>query len=407
MRPVRRVGRVRLPHLRLPHPRLPHPYYAHRHVTRGALVVAALGAGLAAFLAVGSMQTAGSATAAKPSPTASPVAVAPSASAPPRAVPLPSLPPLPALVPATVLVTSKSRLPADTVRRLVALTGARASLRVAVGDVGLGKGRTRALAADPALIRVWTPRQTATVVGVWQRAAIGEAVVAHTVAKADAVSLGGTVRVQRGATALPLRVGALATTQLPGVGVVLDRSVGRQLGLVEGTGLLLSVPGRDPAIVAALGSHELGAAATVEAVLSASAPTGSWVPPVIGRISSGFGNRVHPFSHAVQFHDGIDIGAPLGAPVYAMTDGQVLYAGPAAGFGNEIVLSHAGGVTTVYGHVSQILVTSGRVRVGQVIALVGNEGESTGPHLHAEVHVQDVPVDPVRWLVDHGVDVQR
>jgi hypothetical protein len=397
MRPVRRVGRPRLPHL----------HHAHRHLTRGALALAVLGAGLAAFLAVGSMQSAGSATTAKPSPASLPVTAVPSGSpAPARPVPLPSLPALPALVPATILVTGTGPLPEATVRRLVAITGAKASLRVAIGDVALGQGRTRALAADPRLIRIWTPRPTASVTGVWQRAAIGEAVVAHAVAKADAVPLGGTVRVQRSGTSLPLRVGALATTQLPGVGVVLDRPVGQQLGLVDDTGLLLSVPGRDPAVVAALASHELGATARVEAVLSSSAPRGSWVPPVIGRVSSGFGNRINPFSHALQFHEGIDIGAPIGTPVYAMTGGQVLYAGPASGYGNEIVLSHAGGVTTVYGHVSQILVMSGPVRVGQVIALVGNEGESTGPHLHAEVHVQDVPVDPVRWLMNHGVKVQ-
>ena len=72
----------------------------------------------------------------------------------------------------------------------------------------------------------------------------------------------------------------------------------------------------------------------------------------------------------------------------------------------EVVLSHRGGVTTVYGHVSRLLVTAGRVTAGQPIALVGNEGESTGPHLHAEVRVDDRPVDPLVWLRDHGVQLR-
>ena len=114
---------------------------------------------------------------------------------------------------------------------------------------------------------------------------------------------------------------------------------------------------------------------------------------------------MHPIKHVLLFHDGIDVGAPLGSPVYAMADGFVLYAGPARGFGQEVVLSHAGGVTTVYGHVSRILVASGPVSVGQPIALVGNEGESTGPHLHAEVRVNDTPVDPLAWLRAHGVRI--
>ena len=131
---------------------------------------------------------------------------------------------------------------------------------------------------------------------------------------------------------------------------------------------------------------------------------GSWVFPIVGgHVTSGFGYRMHPIQHVVKFHDGIDIGAPYGAPVYAMSDGVVLYAGPARGFGQEVVLSHPGGVTTVYGHVSRIVVESGPVRAGQVIALVGSEGESTGPHLHAEVRVDDRPVDPLAWLRAHGL----
>jgi murein DD-endopeptidase MepM/ murein hydrolase activator NlpD len=317
------------------------------------------------------------------------------------------LPRLHALIQAAVLVSAARPLSDAVVHATVSLVGANASLLVAVGDVDLGLGRTRALAADPVKIRVWTPATTGRATGVWQRAVIGEAVVAHAVAKADAVPLGGSVVLRRGQAVVPLRVGAFATTQLPGVGVVVNQPNGTRLGLVPGTGLLLAVPDADPAVVAAEIQHALGEDVVVESVLSDAVPSAGWVPPAIGPITSPFGMRIHPITHLPEFHDGIDIGAPLGAPVYAMSAGQVLYAGPASGFGNEIVLSHPGGVSTVYGHLSQIFATSGPVKTGQVIGLVGNEGESTGPHLHAEVHVQDQPVDPVAWLEQHGVRFTR
>ncbi|HEY2259391.1 MAG TPA: M23 family metallopeptidase, partial [Solirubrobacteraceae bacterium] len=102
----------------------------------------------------------------------------------------------------------------------------------------------------------------------------------------------------------------------------------------------------------------------------------------------------------------IDIGAPLGAPIYAASSGSVLYAGPAEGFGNEVILSHAGGVQTVYGHMERILVTAGQaVTAGQPIALVGAEGDATGPHLHFEIwpdgwHASETsqPIDPLPQL---------
>ena len=282
------------------------------------------------------------------------------------------------------------------------VTGAQASFVVATGDVGLGRGRTRALAGDPVKVRVWTPAVTGRVTAVWQRAVAGEALLAHAVAKADGVPLGGTVDVNGPTASQALRAGGLASTELPGIGVVVNDEVGQRLGLRARTGLLLAVNQTDPEVTAALVRRELAAGASVEPVLVARRG-GAWAPPVLGRVTSPYGMRIHPISRQPQFHEGVDLGAPLGAPVYAMADGQVLYAGPATGFGSEIVLSHAGGVSTVYGHVSQILVSAGAVEAGQVIALVGNEGESTGPHLHAEVHVDDAPVDPVAWLRAHGV----
>lgn len=381
---------------------------SHRHVTRTNAGVFGLTSVLVAVLVVGSLQLRPTAALQPTLPRAAPVPAASSPAPPARpAVSLPTLPRLRSLISPVVLVSTPRPLSAAQVRSLVALTGANASLQVAVGEVGLGRGLTRALAADPVKTRVWTPATTGRATGVWQRAVIGEAVVAHAAAKANGVPLGGTVVVRRGTRAVQMRIGAFATTQLPGVGLVVNVALGRQLGLVPGTGLLLAVPGTDPAVVVALVQRALGNGALVDPVLSAAAPTFGWVPPVIGTITSPFGPRLNPITNLPQFHEGVDIGAPLGAPVYAMTAGQVLYAGPASGYGNEIVLSHAGGVSTIYGHVSQILVSSGAVKTGQVIALVGNEGESTGPHVHAEVHVQNTPVDPVKWLEDHGVRVIR
>lgn len=386
---------------------------SHRHLTLGSASAVGIAGLCVAVALVGSAQLHPSSAqlpllpTTQPTPTTQPAPVASPKPLAAQPVRLPTLPPLHGLIQAAVLVRSLRPLGPGVVARAVAIAHANASLAVAVGDVQLGRGRTRALAADPVKARVWTPSATARVNGVWQRAVIGEAVVAHTVAKANAVPLGGGVTVTHGSAALRLRVGAYATTQLPGIGLVVNAGLGQRLGLVPRTGVLLAVPAVDPAVVVAEVQHALGPGVTVESVLSDAVPSAGWVPPAIGPITSPFGLRIHPLTHQPKFHDGIDIGAPLGAPVYAMTSGQVLYAGPASGFGSEIILTHPGGVTTVYGHVSRILVTSGPVKAGQVIALVGSEGESTGPHLHAEVHVQDAPIDPVAWLRAHGVRFTR
>lgn len=350
---------------------------------------------------------AGLLTSASPRPAAAPVlptttSPLPSASAPvPAPVALPRVTPLRARVPAAVLVVSSTPLSGADVARLTKATGARSALAVAVGPVRIGTGRTTALGVDPGTFRAWTPKGTAESDPVWRSVAGGEGSVAHVVARAFGVPLGGSV-VAHGRQDVSLRVGSFATTGLPEIGLVVDAQRGTALGLLPRTGLLLSVPGADPDVVAALARRVVPSGTTVSAV-QLLRRTGRWGIPAVGPVTSPFGLRMHPIEHVLKLHDGIDIGAPLGAPVYAMSDGEVLYAGPASGFGQEVVLSHPGGVTTIYGHVSLLLVTSGRVRVGQPIALVGDEGESTGPHLHAEVRVDDVPVDPLRWLRDHGV----
>jgi len=120
------------------------------------------------------------------------------------------------------------------------------------------------------------------------------------------------------------------------------------------------------------------------------AAAGSWVAPVDGPITSGFGQRWG------RLHAGVDFGVPIGTPVRAASDGTVIAVGPVAGFGQWVKIDHGAGVTTVYGHISSWTVTVGEaVSAGELSAKSGNEGESTGPHLHFEVRVDGTPVDPM------------
>jgi murein DD-endopeptidase MepM/ murein hydrolase activator NlpD len=143
-------------------------------------------------------------------------------------------------------------------------------------------------------------------------------------------------------------------------------------------------------------------AAAAAAAAAAEAARPRAVLPVQGaRLTSGFGNRWG------TLHAGIDFAAPIGTPEYAVMDGVVLRAGAASGFGLAVYLQHENGDVTVYGHMNQILVAEGqRVRAGDTIALLGNQGQSTGPHLHFEVHVGGIEgtrVDPLPWLRERGV----
>ncbi|SFT97013.1 Murein DD-endopeptidase MepM and murein hydrolase activator NlpD, contain LysM domain [Geodermatophilus amargosae] len=143
-------------------------------------------------------------------------------------------------------------------------------------------------------------------------------------------------------------------------------------------------------------------AAAAEAAAEAARPKA--VLPVSGaRFTSGFGSRWG------TFHYGIDLAAPLGTPEYAAADGVVLRAGAASGFGLAVYVLHDNGDVTVYGHMQEILVEVGQfVEAGETIALLGNRGQSTGPHLHFEVHqggMSGRKVDPVPWLAARGVEV--
>jgi murein DD-endopeptidase MepM/ murein hydrolase activator NlpD len=117
--------------------------------------------------------------------------------------------------------------------------------------------------------------------------------------------------------------------------------------------------------------------------------------PVLGRITSSFGLRMHPLLGFTRMHKGLDIGAPYGSPIHAMTDGVVAFAGRTGGYGNFVKLVHGGGMASGYGHMSRIAVSSGtRVRQGQVIGYVGSTGISTGPHLHWEVWRGGAAINP-------------
>jgi murein DD-endopeptidase MepM/ murein hydrolase activator NlpD len=130
-----------------------------------------------------------------------------------------------------------------------------------------------------------------------------------------------------------------------------------------------------------------------------------YVRPAVGRTSSCFGARWG------VTHYGVDIAAPIGTPIYAATAGVVQRAGPATGFGLAVYVRGDDGAVTVYGHVNRYSVADGqRVRAGERIAEVGNRGQSTGPHLHFEVHPNGLmyggQVDPVPWLRARGVTVR-
>jgi murein DD-endopeptidase MepM/ murein hydrolase activator NlpD len=146
------------------------------------------------------------------------------------------------------------------------------------------------------------------------------------------------------------------------------------------------------------------AAAAAAAAEAAEAARPDVVVPVAGaRLTSGFGARWG------TVHAGIDLAAPMQTPEYAAMDGVVLKAGAASGYGLAVYLQHPNGDVTVYGHMDSILVQEGQsVRAGDTIALLGNRGQSTGPHLHFEVRVGSMdgtPVDPVGWLRERGVGI--
>ena len=123
--------------------------------------------------------------------------------------------------------------------------------------------------------------------------------------------------------------------------------------------------------------------------------------PVRGAVNSEFGRRLSPWTGAPEFHAGIDISSDRGTAVKAPAPGTVIFAGLRAEYGNTVIVDHGNDIKSLYGHLQKIQVTSGqRVERGQVIAISGNTGKSSGPHLHYEILVKDQPVNPRGYLWD-------
>ncbi|WP_299952682.1 M23 family metallopeptidase [uncultured Modestobacter sp.] len=122
-----------------------------------------------------------------------------------------------------------------------------------------------------------------------------------------------------------------------------------------------------------------------------------------GRVTSCFGSRWG------TNHNGVDIAAPIGTPIYAPDAGVVLHAGPANGFGLAVYIQHSDGTITLYGHINQAFVSAGqRVSAGEQIAEVGNRGQSTGPHVHIEAHTGGLYANrenPAPWLAARGISL--
>lgn len=133
-----------------------------------------------------------------------------------------------------------------------------------------------------------------------------------------------------------------------------------------------------------------------------------FAPSTLANITSGFGERRDPFTGERSTHTGVDLGAPEGTPIPAALAGVVIAAGPRGGYGNAVEVRHADGSSTLYAHASEVLVAPGdRVRSGQTLALVGQTGRSTGPHLHLELRRGSHFVDPRVALKAYGLRVEN
>lgn len=125
----------------------------------------------------------------------------------------------------------------------------------------------------------------------------------------------------------------------------------------------------------------------------------SYVCPVSGYDSSGFGYRLHPIDQELSFHYGTDFAADSGDDVLAFADGYVYAAGTSDGYGNYLILTHEGGFSTIYAHLSGYAVSEGQmVSMGQVIGYVGQTGKATGPHMHFELLCDDIYLNPEYYL---------
>lgn len=122
--------------------------------------------------------------------------------------------------------------------------------------------------------------------------------------------------------------------------------------------------------------------------------------PTRGWLSSGFGYRISPFTGTIQMHEGIDICNSVGTPIVAPADGLVVKVGREYGYGKVIKINHGYGIVTRYGHLHKAHVKIGQqVKRGDLVGEIGNTGRSTGPHLHYEVRINNLPVDPRKYIL--------
>ena len=125
------------------------------------------------------------------------------------------------------------------------------------------------------------------------------------------------------------------------------------------------------------------------------------IRPTKGWKTSGFGYRVSPFTGLKEFHKGVDIATRKGTPIIASADGVVTFAGTKGMMGRVITIDHGHGMITRYGHLHKALKKRGdAVKRGEKIALVGSSGRSTGPHLHYEVLLNGLPVNPEKYILN-------
>jgi murein DD-endopeptidase MepM/ murein hydrolase activator NlpD len=123
--------------------------------------------------------------------------------------------------------------------------------------------------------------------------------------------------------------------------------------------------------------------------------------PTRGWLSSGFGKRISPFTKEEEFHKGMDISTRMNTPILAPADGLVSSIGKDYLMGNKLMINHGYGLKTRYGHMAKILVKRGEyVKRGQKIGLVGDTGRTTGPHLHYEVYLNSLPVNPRHYILN-------
>lgn len=125
-----------------------------------------------------------------------------------------------------------------------------------------------------------------------------------------------------------------------------------------------------------------------------------WPVPSSVSITSNFGYRVHPIYGTTRFHSGVDIGASYDSSIVSVNTGVVIYAGWQGGYGNTVIISHGGKITSLYGHCSKLLVATGQsLKSGDIIGKIGSTGASTGNHLHFEIRNDGVPIDPLKYIL--------